>query len=566
MIKRSYLLLFTCLLSSVVFGQTDTLKQVYRSGGINTKDTILVNGGRAITAGFDITKNGKKEVLVASYNNKNAFLYEVTANDTMELIYTFPAPKSSTFSTEPRDVQVGDLDGDGNLEVFIPVGRQTIDSSRGYNVFEWNPTSKTFDGPYILLPDPAMIRFRPENFLITDIDKDGIDELIDFGFGFATDDDCIRILSLSGAYDGFYNLVEEFKLNTSVLTNGLAFAAVTGIVADADGNGKNELWVFGNNVVGTNTIVMNVQCNGPDSYTALDTTKMVIMTATNDYPLKSVAKADYNKDGKDEIYFPFFGRDIIYGIVNVTNAANFSASNIVQIYQYDTVAANATTNPLHATLRSPFSLRSSGRNNSPIYVAGYYTIDELSYTGGAVDNPSSYNMRMLWKADSLEYRIGAGFSGGFWYSGNTPGSDLDGDNKPEIVVSFQGIGDSLTKKYPDHRPLRMFEFAKSVLGVHDWTIITPENYELRQNYPNPFNPTTNISFVLPLDKEVTLKVYDMLGKEVTTLVNNEDLRKGTHTVSWNGRNSNGRSVASGTYIARLTTGSATKEIKMMLLK
>ena len=93
----------------------------------------------------------------------------------------------------------------------------------------------------------------------------------------------------------------------------------------------------------------------------------------------------------------------------------------------------------------------------------------------------------------------------------------------------------------------------------------PTNYELQQNYPNPFNPSTKISFSLPLTSFVTIKIYDMLGREVKTLVNNE-MPTGVHSLEWRGDNNGGGTVASGTYIYRINAGEFTATKKMVFLK
>jgi hypothetical protein len=83
---------------------------------------------------------------------------------------------------------------------------------------------------------------------------------------------------------------------------------------------------------------------------------------------------------------------------------------------------------------------------------------------------------------------------------------------------------------------------------------------LEQNYPNPFNPSTSISFTLPSKSFVSLKVFDLLGREVATLVN-EQKPAGTYTQKWNAAN-----VSSGIYFYRLQADKFTETKKLVLLK
>jgi len=88
----------------------------------------------------------------------------------------------------------------------------------------------------------------------------------------------------------------------------------------------------------------------------------------------------------------------------------------------------------------------------------------------------------------------------------------------------------------------------------------PDNYTLQQNYPNPFNPTTNIEFSIPKTEFVTLKIYNMLGQEVATLVSDK-LNTGDYTYSWNAG-----SLACGVYIYKIQAGSFLQVRKMVYLK
>ena len=88
----------------------------------------------------------------------------------------------------------------------------------------------------------------------------------------------------------------------------------------------------------------------------------------------------------------------------------------------------------------------------------------------------------------------------------------------------------------------------------------PQVYSLSQNYPNPFNPATNFSFDLPVASHVTLTIFNVLGQEVTTLIDKK-MEAGSHTVEWNAAR-----FSSGVYFYRISAGNFTETKKMMILK
>ena len=98
------------------------------------------------------------------------------------------------------------------------------------------------------------------------------------------------------------------------------------------------------------------------------------------------------------------------------------------------------------------------------------------------------------------------------------------------------------------------------VAVNDPTSNIPTAYKLEQNYPNPFNPTTSNTFALPVAGNVELKVYDLLGKEVASLVSG-NLTAGTHVVPFDAS-----VLASGVYIYKITAGSFIDSKKMVLIK
>ena len=93
----------------------------------------------------------------------------------------------------------------------------------------------------------------------------------------------------------------------------------------------------------------------------------------------------------------------------------------------------------------------------------------------------------------------------------------------------------------------------------------PANYSLSPNYPNPFNPTTTFKYTLKEETKVTIKVYNILGKEIITLVNRTQ-PAGYQSITWNGTDHSGNPVPSGIYICQMKAGNFTKSQKMVLMK
>ncbi len=101
--------------------------------------------------------------------------------------------------------------------------------------------------------------------------------------------------------------------------------------------------------------------------------------------------------------------------------------------------------------------------------------------------------------------------------------------------------------------------------VESQDVAVPDVFTLSQNYPNPFNPATTIRFDLPRSEEVELTVYNLTGQKVATLAHG--LREaGTYTLRWDGRDDDGRELASGAYLYRLEAGDGIETRKLLLLR
>ncbi|MEW6509232.1 MAG: T9SS type A sorting domain-containing protein [Bacteroidota bacterium] len=101
-----------------------------------------------------------------------------------------------------------------------------------------------------------------------------------------------------------------------------------------------------------------------------------------------------------------------------------------------------------------------------------------------------------------------------------------------------------------------YEYSKEI----EVYITTPNEFSLEQNYPNPFNPTTKIKYTIPNSEKVLIKVYDVLGREAKTLLN-EYKDGGTYEIEFDASN-----LTSGLYFYKIISGNKTETRKMMLVR
>ncbi len=119
---------------------------------------------------------------------------------------------------------------------------------------------------------------------------------------------------------------------------------------------------------------------------------------------------------------------------------------------------------------------------------------------------------------------------------------------------------SVHASYPEFKPMTV-----NVTAAGSNPTQVPTSYALNQNYPNPFNPSTEISFALKADGQVRLSVYNVLGQQVRTLID-EYMPAGNHSITWDGRSSDGSPASSGIYFYRIQANDYVDTRKMTLLK
>ncbi len=223
-----------------------------------------------------------------------------------------------------------------------------------------------------------------------------------------------------------------------------------------------------------------------------------------------------------------------------------------------------------------WTLPSTRLSNEIVYALGVEGTNLFAATGDGVflstDNGTNWAATSLTNANVSALAIsGTNIFAGTIYTGVSNGgiflstdngtswsavnTGLTNTNISSLAVSetdlFAGTNGSGTWR----RPL-----SDMITAVKDSKSDIPTTFSLSQNYPNPFNPTTTISFSLPSRSFVSLKVFDVLGRELSTIVS-EELQAGTYNRQWNAVN-----MASGVYFYRIESGTFEAVKKMMLLK
>jgi len=223
-----------------------------------------------------------------------------------------------------------------------------------------------------------------------------------------------------------------------------------------------------------------------------------------------------------------------------------SSSPYAGSYAAKMEVANASGFPYPAVLTSTFPVNQGYQS-----VNGYYQF-----------HPAGSNVVLS---------IYAYFFGGGLLLGN---GHVDIENAATSYTQFSF--DVILSDIPDSLMIQLELIGEDVSNIGSYALIDqlslggasaveqisklPDDFTLKQNYPNPFNPSTKIEYSVPAESFVQLKVYDILGNEVATLLN-EEQSAGTYRVDFKAEH-----LSSGLYIARLSSGNHTNTIKMTLMK
>jgi hypothetical protein len=570
----------------------------------------------------DMDKDGKPEIISTDYaNGGRVHVFEFKDPDILELVWSSPNMYSTNANSTPRWVKDGDLDGDGNLELVFPVGPRYTGK---VVVFEYNGTDNgygalpgmadlelpatQFDA---LLGTGAAMRMDRETGTLEDVDGDGRSELI-----MANQNNKVYIIGVVGDIGGFGSWDIEGGDPSVNAENGFSAGSWwQSVPADIDGDGQKEIVNHYWNFYG----FWSIDPKGADSY-RYPTPSVDTLTNPNAhnyyheyYPedgtaYMGVQPVDVNGDGTKEIagivYVDNTGADYNYKVVLNTVAPGDTGVYVWKDSTQFGVIGNELWTVAGKSTGSHWGIGAydfNGNGREEILIGGSadYNVIAMEYNGtGSLTDPASYTNTIYYPGEpAFFHEIDYWDSLGVWdttyaespfVSKMYAGADVNGNGKVEVMLSYQSVADSVTytlhmfdtTQTPDifvidstwkevnvnATNLRMLEWTGSTFAPLDLKVVTPDQYVLEQNYPNPFNPSTMIRFSLPVQNTISLTVYDMLGREVKTLIANEQAARGAYEVEWDGTNDAGTSVASGSYVYTLKFGNFTTSQKMMLVR
>ncbi len=290
----------------------------------------------------------------------------------------------------------------------------------------------------------------------------------------------------------------------------------------------------------------------------------------------SVLGVSQQVTGIGQFYKSFFAApdneiDIHYSVSMLRNSIDLTADaigSIVSDENNDSLSVDGSSDPvvnddISVSRTSNYWVKMKFSNSSLVTVGNFSGIsntNKLYYydnsSGGAGDETSD-------TGDMVSYGdIGLMFDNPASGSHNTISKTYAG-----IDVDLSGLACQLYFDNPLETTISSETFVQT--KIEEDAIFTPSSYNLLQNFPNPFNPSTSIIYSLPAKSKVDIKIFDLLGKEVVTLVNDNQEAK-HYKVIWDAKDRFGNSVPSGMYLYRIVAKSGNKTFvktrKLLLMR
>lgn len=609
----------TLFVVTTAYGQNTEFGLDIPPGEFTAPYTVgLQSGSRAVSGPFDMDGDGKAEVLFSDYTGGGrVHVVENVDGNTWELVYSTPLLDSTATTTYNGRYAYGtnataDFDNDGKGEIIIPAGRSysatNPNTRQGLYIFEYTGTDNDYGAApasVIEVEEYARLETKP---VVDDLDGDGTIEIL-FPNNGTNAFDHFYIYSVNGDIgSGFETWVQELKVEPRVqdLGGGSPYSVYYG---DFDGDGNKEMLLQTWN----NYNVFFARATGANTYEVEEGKWRHVDPNSDSTPYTGGAVVDINGDGDDELYTSLYccgagpdyqHRPFLFNLEEGESAADTVRQDWVTLGLLEEAFIWGTT---------VGDLDGDGAMEIMGVGQGYSLTDYnakapssflriAEFTGGQGGDPEDPDNYQVYDLDTSHPADSAGFNTierdslgtmtTYYEGGGIFGfrveylGDADNDGENEVAISFQSVPDSVytISEVWNADSLKYFRTTTSVaaasprvfgrilsgkdfsVGTQEDVIVLPSDYKILGNYPNPFAESTTMRYELPLDKAISIKVYDISGRLVRTLVDNELTAKGVHEVVWDGRGANGAAVASGTYLYSLEYGNFRQSKSMVLVK
>jgi len=481
----------------------------------------------------------------------------------LKVIYKKPSPNSFAITedfhftvwNQMNDAMLGDYDNNGLTDLlYYSLDRYT-------EIDEYNPAFNRFDSVYAF-PEPDIYG---GGFSTEDIDGDGYPDIV-----LGTVNGFVHILEYQPetGYQNIWNdTLDTFNAYVHFTTN------------DIDGNGKPEFWVGGdafyNNI--PKTLYTCYESDGNNSYKVVAKIWLNGIFSTDAY---NAFPVDVDKDGVEEIAICV---DLHFLILMFTGSPDHHSYKLYYIKKNENpsnynVYYGASMYELTGDSKEEILIsRQEANNNDQLRLftsiyrpAAIVPVELTSFTATAKGNNVLLNWSTASELNNRGYEVErVSYSTSSLKGWNRVGF-VEGFGTTAEQHSYIYIDSNLTSGKYNYRLKQIdydgsFKYSKEI----EVDLSSPLRYSLEQNYPNPFNPNTTIEFSITEQADLTLTVYNILGKEVKSLIK-EKLSPGNYTINWEAKGSDGKLLSSGIYLIRLSAQSGSdryfKTIKALLLK